>query len=124
MVLPSERDGPDGAFDGIIVEVDPAVIEEAAERRPAGECVSASNRGLALPTTIEATPTSASSSTARPSQTMTRPSASTHRMPTPVLIAASFISMSTRIEAGQLRIIAPPTSCNLAIANTKPNYVR
>src|SRR5216684_4025458 len=35
MVLAPEGDGPDGAFDRIVVEFDAAVVEEAAERRPA-----------------------------------------------------------------------------------------
>ena len=34
------RHGPDGALDGIVVEVDPAIVEESAEGRPAGEGVS------------------------------------------------------------------------------------
>ena len=37
MVLAAERDGPDGAFDRVVVELDAAVIEEAAKRSPAGE---------------------------------------------------------------------------------------
>ena len=31
MVLAAERDGPDGAFDRVVVEIDAAVVEEAAE---------------------------------------------------------------------------------------------
>lgn len=39
MVLATERDWTDGPFDRVVVEVNPAVVEEAAERRPAGEGV-------------------------------------------------------------------------------------
>ena len=35
MVLAAESDGADGALDGIIVDLDAAVVEEPAERRPA-----------------------------------------------------------------------------------------
>src|SRR5262245_44118113 len=37
MVLAAEGDGPDGAFDRVVVEFDAAVIEEAAKRPPAGQ---------------------------------------------------------------------------------------
>ena len=37
MVLPTERDGPDGALNRVRVEVDPPVTEEATERSPTGE---------------------------------------------------------------------------------------
>ena len=40
VVLAAERDRTDGAFDRVGIEIDPAVVEEAAERGPAGECVS------------------------------------------------------------------------------------
>jgi hypothetical protein len=40
MVLAAERDGPDGAFDSVIVNFDAAVIEKQAEGGPAGECIS------------------------------------------------------------------------------------
>ncbi len=39
MVLAPERDGPDGALDGVVVELDATVVEEAAQRRPARERV-------------------------------------------------------------------------------------
>ncbi len=39
MILAPERHGPDGAFDGVVVELDAAVVEEAAQRRPARERV-------------------------------------------------------------------------------------
>src|SRR5690606_26587680 len=38
-VLAIERDRPDGAFDGVEVDLDAAVIEEAGETLPAGERV-------------------------------------------------------------------------------------
>ena len=37
VVLAAERDGADGALDGVVVEFDAAVIEEAAEGVPAGQ---------------------------------------------------------------------------------------
>ncbi len=37
MVLAPERDGPDGALHGVVVELDAAVVEEAGECRPARE---------------------------------------------------------------------------------------
>ena len=39
MVFAAERDRPDGAFDGVVVELDAAVIQEPAESFPAGQCV-------------------------------------------------------------------------------------
>ena len=39
MVLAAERDRPDGALDRVVVELDAAVVEEAAERCPAGQGV-------------------------------------------------------------------------------------
>src|SRR5438034_9996200 len=39
MVLAPERDGPDRAFDGIVVELDTAVVQEMTEGRPAGKGV-------------------------------------------------------------------------------------
>src|SRR5215207_3699725 len=40
MVLAAERDRPDGAFDGVIIEFNVAVIEETTKGGPAGECIS------------------------------------------------------------------------------------
>ncbi len=37
MVLAPERHGPDGALDGVVVELDAAIVEEAGECRPARE---------------------------------------------------------------------------------------
>src|SRR3954453_21056036 len=37
MVLPAERNGSDRSLDGIVVELDPAVLEEPAKSVPAGE---------------------------------------------------------------------------------------
>src|SRR5579863_5534959 len=34
-----ERDGADGALDGVVVDFDPAIIEEEAETGPARQCV-------------------------------------------------------------------------------------
>jgi hypothetical protein len=39
MVLAPERDGPDRAFDGIVIELDTAVVQEMAEGQPAGKGV-------------------------------------------------------------------------------------
>src|SRR5512146_2987607 len=39
MVFAAERDRPDGALDWVIVDVDPAVIEEATQRRPTGQSI-------------------------------------------------------------------------------------
>ena len=39
MILSPERDGSDGALDGVVVELDATIIEEAAQRRPACERV-------------------------------------------------------------------------------------
>jgi hypothetical protein len=39
MVLAAQRDGSDRAFDGIVAELDTAVVQEMAEGRPAGEGV-------------------------------------------------------------------------------------
>src|SRR6266436_3798587 len=46
MVFAPERDGPDGALDGVVVEFDAAVIEESGEGWPARERM-ASARGPA-----------------------------------------------------------------------------
>src|SRR5215204_7456911 len=40
MVLAAERDRADGAFDGVIIKFDTAVIEKATKGGPAGECIS------------------------------------------------------------------------------------
>ena len=40
VVLAAERNGPDGTFDGVVIKLDAAVIEEPAKRSPAGEGVS------------------------------------------------------------------------------------
>src|SRR5436190_24368129 len=39
MVLTPQRDGSDRAFDGIVVELDTAIVEEMTEGRPAGKGV-------------------------------------------------------------------------------------
>ena len=39
MVLTPQRDGPDRAFDRIVVELDTAVVQEMTEGRPAGKGV-------------------------------------------------------------------------------------
>src|SRR5437764_1703752 len=39
MVLTPQRDGSDRAFDGIVVELDTAVVQEMTEGRPAGKGV-------------------------------------------------------------------------------------
>lgn len=55
MVLSSERDGANGAFDGVGVELDAAVIEEAAKSIPAAQGIAsgigepATRRDLASP---------------------------------------------------------------------------
>jgi hypothetical protein len=33
------RDGPDGAFDSVVIKLDAAVLQESAKRRPAAECI-------------------------------------------------------------------------------------
>jgi hypothetical protein len=38
MVLTAERDRSDDALDRVVIELDAAVVEEAGERRPSGEC--------------------------------------------------------------------------------------
>src|SRR5215204_4143841 len=40
MVLAAERNRPDGAFDGVIIELNVAVIEETTKGGPASECIS------------------------------------------------------------------------------------
>ncbi len=47
MVIAPERHGPDGALDGVGVELDAAIVEEAAERRPACQGIA---DGLGQPT--------------------------------------------------------------------------
>ena len=39
MILAPEGHGSDGALDGVVIELDAAVIKEPAQRRPAGEHV-------------------------------------------------------------------------------------
>ena len=39
MILAPQRDGSDRAFDGIVVELDTAVVQEMTEGRPAGKGV-------------------------------------------------------------------------------------
>src|SRR4051794_6307368 len=39
MVLSAERDRPDGAFDGIVIKLDAAILQEAAERGPTAKCI-------------------------------------------------------------------------------------
>ena len=39
VVLAVESDGPNGPLDGIVVDLDPAIVEEATQGRPAGESV-------------------------------------------------------------------------------------
>ena len=34
-VFAGEREGPDGAFDGVVVDLDPAIVEEDGQARPA-----------------------------------------------------------------------------------------
>ena len=53
MVFAPERHGPDGAFDGVVVELDTTVVEEPAQRRPARERI-ADGVGLSLPNTPSA----------------------------------------------------------------------
>ena len=40
VVLATERDGPNGAFDSVVIELDAAVIEEPAESLPADQRIS------------------------------------------------------------------------------------
>jgi len=51
MVFAPERNGADGALDGVGIDLDAAIIEEAGEPVPARECISDSFRIIDFPET-------------------------------------------------------------------------